>query len=193
MGLTECKYLPEDVYAAKAISRISSTDGTANRVYIDGWTNASLHGRVGWREGGEQTTKWEKFSHSSTRSKINASACASCCMFTPISHLHFPYELIMMMTFTAALYSLISTYGLLLSTKWRNAQWVHWTVNMETSADMSVCCRANTTSSKQLTYWKEGGRESPMPPVRSRGGGSSGWLSVHWDPPSECALSARTN
>lgn len=27
MGLTECKYLPEDVYAAKAISRISSTDG----------------------------------------------------------------------------------------------------------------------------------------------------------------------
>lgn len=29
------------------------------------------------------------------------------------------------------------------------------------------------------TYWKEGGRESPMPPVLSRGGGSSGWLSVH--------------
>uniref|UniRef100_A0A3B5M4A3 Rap-GAP domain-containing protein n=1 Tax=Xiphophorus couchianus TaxID=32473 RepID=A0A3B5M4A3_9TELE len=34
------------------------------------------------------------------------------------------------------------------------------------------------TCSRQPTYWKDGGRESPMPPVLSRGGGSSGWLSA---------------
>lgn len=32
-----------------------------------------------------------------------------------------------------------------------------------------------------------------MPPVLSRGGGSSGWLSVHWEPVSEWELSARTS
>lgn len=58
---------------------------------------------------------------------------------------------------------------------------------------MCVCNCAYMTGGNQATYWKEGGRESPMPPVLSRGGGSSGWLSVHWDPPSEWALSARTN
>lgn len=42
-------------------------------------------------------------------------------------------------------------------------------------------------------YWKEGGRESPMPPVRSSGGGSSVWQSVPWDPASEWAPSARTS
>lgn len=58
---------------------------------------------------------------------------------------------------------------------------------------LRVCNCAYMTGSHQPTYWKEGGRESPMPPVLSRGGGSSGWLSVHWDPPSEWALSARTS
>jgi hypothetical protein len=38
---------------------------------------------------------------------------------------------------------------------------------------------------QNLSYWKDGGRESPMPPVRSRGGGRSVWLSVPWDPASE--------
>lgn len=42
-------------------------------------------------------------------------------------------------------------------------------------------------------YWNDGGRESPMPPVLSRGGGRSVWLSVHWEPVSEWELSARTS
>lgn len=54
-------------------------------------------------------------------------------------------------------------------------------------------CSRTQTQPEQCTHWKEGGRESPMPPVLSRGGGSSGWLSVHWDPPSEWELSARTS
>jgi len=32
-----------------------------------------------------------------------------------------------------------------------------------------------------------------MPPVLSRGGGRSVWLSVHWEPVSEWELSARTS
>lgn len=33
--------------------------------------------------------------------------------------------------------------------------------------------RTTGLSTPQSPYWKEGGRESPMPPVRSRGGGRS--------------------
>lgn len=47
--------------------------------------------------------------------------------------------------------------------------------------------------SLHVTYWKEGGLESPMPPVRSMEGGSSGWLSAQTDPPSECDPSADTS
>lgn len=84
---------------------------------------------------------------------------------------------------------LISTYGPAAAGTARAA---HVTVCLKTSADPPACNPAYMRCERP-TYWKEGGRESPMPPVLSRGGGSSGWLSVHWDPPSECALSARTS
>lgn len=43
------------------------------------------------------------------------------------------------------------------------------------------------------THWKEGGRESPMPPVRSIGGGSSEGLSGQKEPGSGCEPSADTS
>lgn len=45
----------------------------------------------------------------------------------------------------------------------------------------------------QVTYWKEGGLESPIPPVRSMEGGSSVWLSAQTDPASEWEPSADTS
>lgn len=43
------------------------------------------------------------------------------------------------------------------------------------------------------THWKDGGRESPMPPVRSMGGGSSDGLSAQKGAGSGCEPSADTN
>lgn len=45
----------------------------------------------------------------------------------------------------------------------------------------------------QVTYWKEGGLESPIPPVRSMEGGSSVWLSAQIEPASEWEPSADTS
>lgn len=45
----------------------------------------------------------------------------------------------------------------------------------------------------QVTYWKEGGLESPIPPVRSTEGGSSVWLSAQTEPASEWEPSADTS
>lgn len=45
----------------------------------------------------------------------------------------------------------------------------------------------------QVTYWKEGGLESPIPPVRSMEGGSSVWLSAQTEPASEWEPSADTS
>ncbi len=66
--------------------------------------------------------------------------------------------------------------------------WFHW---FTTGLKVSNKCQTNYLHG--ITHWKEGGLESPIPPVRSRGGSSSLWLSVHWDPPSEFVPSANTN
>ena len=60
MRLTERQYLPEDVYAVKAISRISST-GSVRIIstYMSGLT-LTLNGWVGGRD---HTRKWENYSH----------------------------------------------------------------------------------------------------------------------------------
>lgn len=54
-----------------------------------------------------------------------------------------------------------------------------------------LVCRSNIKPT--CSYWNDGGRESPMPPVLSMGGGRSAWLSVHCEPVSEWELSARTS
>lgn len=52
---------------------------------------------------------------------------------------------------------------------------------------------AGTGAGVRVTHWKEGGLESPMPPVRSMDGGSSVWLSAQTDPASEWDPSADTS
>ena len=52
---------------------------------------------------------------------------------------------------------------------------------------------SETKSGVQVTYWKEGGLESPIPPVRSMEGGSSVWLSAQTEPASEWEPSADTS
>lgn len=77
-----------------------------------------------------------------------------------------------------AFHTLISTYG----SPWNKK--VAWhagpcCLNSFACMPLRACNCPYMTGSNQPTYWKEGGLESPMPPVLSRGGGSSGWLSVH--------------
>lgn len=52
---------------------------------------------------------------------------------------------------------------------------------------------SETRTTVQVTYWKEGGLESPIPPVRSMEGGSSVWLSAQTEPASEWEPSADTS
>lgn len=54
-------------------------------------------------------------------------------------------------------------------------------------------CPLESRTDVHVTYWKEGGLESPIPPVRSMEGGSSVWLSAQTEPASEWEPSADTS
>lgn len=188
--LAECQDSPEDVYAAEGYFKNLQHWQRAHHVYIDERTNAKLHA---WVDGREHTHTSGKTTHSLPHlfsCLFPLWSFRTCRIYTQggeahIDHLHHPLWW--------ALHIPICTYGTLCNKKVALCTGLCAWIHLPTSTHAYVCNCAYVTSGNQPTHWKEGGRESPMPPVLSRGGGSSGWLSVHWDPPSEWALSARTN
>lgn len=66
MGLTECQYSPEDVYAAKAISRIRGTGGVRIMfTQMSGLTPYSMYERAGRNVVRKKTSHPCMFPHSS--------------------------------------------------------------------------------------------------------------------------------
>lgn len=148
MGLTECQYLPEDVYAVKAISRISSTGGVR--------INASLHGCVGGRE----------HTHTSGYTTHTHTLSTYFMLYSHASHLHSSVQAEWWISPLS--YTLISTYGMLWNKK------VTWCIGLCAWIYLPTCLRVIVHIWQAISILTETkGAASLRCPLFSRGVGEA--------------------